>query len=600
MRTPVAIPAFLALFTLSATAIAEELDEKIEIWTVTEIGVGGEDGNDEAHGIAIDDDGNYVVVGWLDGEVDHQDDAYLIQYDNAGVLVWDSTLDGGAIDAYMLSSNDRYYDVAIDSNDNICLAGAVSSVDYDRGFLVQSYDDSGAWLWEDIFQDSVDSPVQDAHGVAVDAADIVYTTGWSFRFPGVAGQWSSFQHLPITGAREQGPIYWNFGTEDFAPDQAMDVAVASDGFVVVGAVGVDGATDASDANLDFHVRKYGPAGGLLWEYTFAGGLLADVATGVALNDDDEVFVVGYTNTGTDNVGGADYDWVVVKLEADGYGAAGVPIWETTWESDYYLSERAYDVTIDQDDEVIVVGEWDDAGTKAWRAARIATYDGIELSELRWPATGGDSAPMAVTTDRDIVAVSGYVHNGNDRDFHTIAVDIDADGDGFGDSVDECPDDEDKVEEGVCGCGDPDDDTDGDSVEDCDDVCPDDPNKTDDAGECGCNEPEDDTDGDGVEDCIDNCPTDPNKTTLGACGCGLPDDDSDGDGVLGCDDACSNTPAGTEVDEHGCPEEDNTEDTGPDGGDGTDGDKGCACNSGAVPTGGLVLALSALALFRRRQ
>jgi len=598
----IALPCLFALCLHAQTAHAEELDEKIEIWSVTEVGLAGEDGHDEAHGIAIDDDGNYVVVDWLDGDVDHQDDAYLIQYDNAGAMVWDHTLDGGVIDNVdQFSSNDRYYDIALDGDDNICLAGATSptGTDYDRAYLVQSYDIAGTWLWEDLFQDDVASLEQDAFGIAVDSADAVYTTGWSYRAGNIAGQWTSFKHLPITGNRDIGPVYWNFGAEDFAPDQSMDVAVATDGFVVVGAVGVDGGSDADDADLDFHVRKYGPDGTLLWDYTYPGGGLADVATGVAVLNTDEVIVVGYTNEGTDNAANADYDWVMVKLEADGYNAAGVPVWETTWKSDYYRSERAYDVAIDVDGELVVVGDWDDGGTRAWRAMRASEYDGSQLSEWNWAAGAGHSAPMAVTTDREVVAIAGYVHNGVDRDFYTVALDIDSDEDGTGDSVDECPDDELKIEEGLCGCGDSDEDTDGDGLEDCNDLCPDDPEKTDDAGVCGCNEVEDDRDGDGTEDCIDNCPDDPEKTALGECGCGLPDDDSDGDGILGCDDACSNTPEGTVVDDHGCPEstETDTDTTVDDGSD--DGKGGCACSSSPAPTGGFVFLLAVVALLRRR-
>ena len=302
----------------------------------------------------------------------------------------------------------------------------------------------------------------------------------------------------------------------------------------------------------------------------------------------------------DNGANADYDWVMVKLEADGYGAIGVPVWETTWQSDYYRSERAYDVAEDSDGELVVVGDWEDGGVRAWRAMRVSEDDGSQLSEWNWPAGAGDAAAMAVTTDRDITAIAGYVDNGVDRDFYTVVLDVDSDEDGAGDSVDECPDDELKTEEGLCGCGDTDEDTDGDGLEDCNDVCPDDPEKTDDAGVCGCNEVEDDRDGDGTEDCIDNCPDDPEKTTLGECGCGLPDDDSDGDGVLGCDDACSNTPLGTEVDDKGCPETDDTDPNTPVD-DGSEDDKGgCACSTTPSPVGGLALLLPLVALIRRRR
>lgn len=52
-----------------------------------------------------------------------------------------------------------------------------------------------------------------------------------------------------------------------------------------------------------------------------------------------------------------------------------------------------------------------------------------------------------------------------------------------------------------------------------DDCPDDPNKTE-AGICGCGVPDTDADGDSVADCFDQCPSDPAKSEPGLCGCGL--------------------------------------------------------------------------------
>jgi len=81
-----------------------------------------------------------------------------------------------------------------------------------------------------------------------------------------------------------------------------------------------------------------------------------------------------------------------------------------------------------------------------------------------------------------------------------------------DPIDQCPEDPDKTEPGVCGCGTPDIDSDGDGTLDCNDGCPDDPNKTD-PGICGCNKPDDadgDSDGDGTLDCNDGCPGDANR------------------------------------------------------------------------------------------
>jgi hypothetical protein len=55
-----------------------------------------------------------------------------------------------------------------------------------------------------------------------------------------------------------------------------------------------------------------------------------------------------------------------------------------------------------------------------------------------------------------------------------------------------------------------------------DLCPDDNNKMA-PGTCGCGKPDSDSDGDKVADCKDECPDDPNHAKLGDCGCiGEPD------------------------------------------------------------------------------
>lgn len=136
--------------------------------------------------------------------------------------------------------------------------------------------------------------------------------------------------------------------------------------------------------------------------------------------------------------------------------------------------------------------------------------------------------------------------------------IDSDGDGICDDFDPCfgADNVDSDMDGVCDaldlCEGEDDnlDDDGDNTPNCLDGCPDDPNKTE-PGICGCGfDDSSDGDGDGTIDCLDGCPDDPNKTTPGICGCNIPDIDSDGDGFLDCADPCPADPFNTDSDGDG--------------------------------------------------
>lgn len=123
--------------------------------------------------------------------------------------------------------------------------------------------------------------------------------------------------------------------------------------------------------------------------------------------------------------------------------------------------------------------------------------------------------------------------------NSALTDDDDDDGGDPDPTDQCPDDPQKTEPGICGCGVPDIDSDGDGVPDCLDGCPDDPNKTE-PGDCGCGVPDIDSDGDGVPDCLDGCPNDANKTAPGVCGCNNPDLVAD-DGTIYCIDLCPDDP-----------------------------------------------------------
>ncbi len=114
-------------------------------------------------------------------------------------------------------------------------------------------------------------------------------------------------------------------------------------------------------------------------------------------------------------------------------------------------------------------------------------------------------------------------------------------------TDNCPNDPNKLEPGICGCGVVDDptDTDSDGSADCVDGCPADPAKIA-PGACGCGVADTDSDSDGTADCNDACPADPTKIAPLFCGCGQPETDTDADGSPDCVDGCPNDPNQTDV------------------------------------------------------
>ena len=148
------------------------------------------------------------------------------------------------------------------------------------------------------------------------------------------------------------------------------------------------------------------------------------------------------------------------------------------------------------------------------------------------------------------AVIGYVVGGiigsQTNKCEKVAVaeqvkDVDSDGDGVVDRLDQCPDTPAGAKVDYKGCPV---DTDKDGVYDYQDECPDTP-----AGvrvdSKGCPY---DSDQDGVYDYQDKCPGTPAGVKVDSTGCPL---DTDKDGVPDYEDKCPGTPEGAKVDARGC-------------------------------------------------
>jgi MYXO-CTERM domain-containing protein len=602
-------------------AAAVDFDLFVHAWTNTIDGQNGTDGNDEAGGIVLDSVGNVIAVGWLDGAEGHGTDGYMVAWNPDGTIGWEIVEDVGEIGVDRATSSDRLYSIQIDQNTGdygVCGRRGAEAVDDPEGrFWIERYTKPAPpfapvldWSYDYTYGPALTSPIQECFGISWER-DIVVGTGWGFHSDAKAGAWITL------GLTEVAPIYiaassfFDFNDFPAVPDQAYDVEVDSltGNIAVVGTRGFSGLVGASLNDTDWHVQYLDPTGALLWEDTQGGAsFLDDRAQAVAIDlVTQDLFVAGWINSGTDNLAGADLDWVVIRYDDDGDGFGGPAIvWTTTWESAEGASEGATAVELDEEGDPLVAGWAIDAltGREVWRLAKLTAFDGSPGQEWLGPAHGGDSRPTAIAYDGNAfeptMALAGYISNGADRDFAAVVLDFDTDEDGTADVVDACPDDPLKAaDEGICGCDIPDVDTDKDGVFNCLDGCPTDPNKTD-PGVCDCENADTDSDGDGAEDCIENCDDDPYKTDFGECGCGNPDNDTDGDGVLGCRDACANTPPDADVDQFGCPLPEGPDDTDDEGGGGSGGGCGCAGNAGSPAGAAALLSLLISVAGRRRR
>lgn len=188
---------------------------------------------------------------------------------------------------------------------------------------------------------------------------------------------------------------WNY-TVDPSPvsDEANSVAVDHQRNIIV--VGVNRSITVDTSWL---IMKLAPDGSLLWtrNYDFSSG--ADSATGVVVDPDDNITVVGYDRNTNST---ADYEWRILKLAPDG---------ELLWTNSYNFSssdDRPLSVAIDSQNNTIAVGYDKNTSSSSdfeWRVVKLAS-DGTLLwtDSYNFSPSYDVAEGVAVDPDNNITVV----------------------------------------------------------------------------------------------------------------------------------------------------------------------------------------------------
>ena len=127
----------------------------------------GGTGGDVAYGLDVDSAGNIFVCGYTGNVGAGGIDFLVVKYDRSGALQWSRTLGG--------TGTDIGYDVALDSSDNIILAGYTASDgagSYDA--LIAKYNSSGVLQWDRTLGGTSGDY---SYGVAIDSSDNIIVIG---------------------------------------------------------------------------------------------------------------------------------------------------------------------------------------------------------------------------------------------------------------------------------------------------------------------------------------------------------------------------------------------------------------------------------------
>ncbi len=230
---------------------------------------------------------------------------------------------------------------ASDANGNLYFAGMEGTT-----MTAWKYSSNGVPIWSA----SGISSALNSYKIAVDSSGNSYTTGLmlnavtaSSRYDGALNKFDSSGNP----AGAPFPILFDYGEND---NGFYGIVVDSeDNIIVADSITYEKVLPAQTYREGV-LRKYDSNGTLLWGIQHVLGGKGNYR-GVAVDDEDNIIVSGYTNNGTDNEDGADYDWVITKFAKDD----GAIIWEQTWDDGTRRNGYGFDVVVDDQNNIYMTG-----------------------------------------------------------------------------------------------------------------------------------------------------------------------------------------------------------------------------------------------------
>lgn len=292
----------------------------------------GSTSNDEGRKIATDDQGNVYITGVFTGTVDFNpgigtlnrtsaggQDGYVVKFNNAGAFQYVYTFGG--------PTNELPIDIAAAADGTVYLVGVFrATTDFDpTSFFGVNRTSNGA---EDLFLLQLN------------------TVG-------------TFQWVVNVGGTQ------NDGAHDVAIDSNGDVIITGgfEGFAIdfnpLGAA--SNRTAFGDENV--FVAKYQNTGLLTWVRSFGNTANDDLATGIAVDSNDDIYICGHFEGDIDFIPGGAGGLVTNPSGRDGflmkYNAAGTEQWYRHFDGTLEVVPRA--VTVSHMDEVYVTGYFQSVG-----------------------------------------------------------------------------------------------------------------------------------------------------------------------------------------------------------------------------------------------
>jgi hypothetical protein len=358
---------------------------------------GGSSG-DQVLGVATDAAGNIVVVGSFRSTANFGGanlvspggmDVFIAKYSASGAHLWSKRFGG--------SGDELAQTVAIDRSGAIVVGGYFASASIDLGGgahanaapgvwdgFVAKYSSTGQYLWSSTFggvnQDSVEGLAVDSSGDVV-ATGLFKGTNIDFAGRALSSTWGGPDTFIVKLSGVDGASIWAKNINCGGPDLGSGVAIDQDDSIFVagqffGTADFGGGALTTAGMNDVYLAKYSPSGGFVWAKRF-GAANDDLAASVAVDGGGNVAITGVFY-GSVAFGGATLrnpSNVMSDVFVAKFTGNGAHIWSKSFGGDY--ADYGVAIAADLDGNVLVTGTFNGTvsfGGAALTSASTATSD----------------------------------------------------------------------------------------------------------------------------------------------------------------------------------------------------------------------------------
>lgn len=342
--------------------------------------------DDYGRGVIVDSSGNIYIVGSTKNFITGDREAVLIKYKSSGVQEWNVTWGG--------DKSDSGYGIAIDSADNIFIVGKTDSYGESSLLFLAKYDSSGVLQWNVTWGGI--NKIYAVDDIAIDLADNIY----------IAGTVGNYD-IMLVKYNTTGDFQWSNTWDGGESDYGRGVIVNSYGNIYV--TGHTGSFGAGE--FDIVLIKYNSSGAQEWYKTW-GGYKNDFGQGIAVDSDDNIYVVGRTE-GYGTVSGI----VLVKFDNSG-------------EEKWYIttgSGSGSGIAVDSYGNIYILG-------KKYSSIILIKYDssGVQKGNVTWGFGDIFAGGVAVDSTNNIYVVGTEENYATNEDIFLVKFGIDTDNDGLSD------------------------------------------------------------------------------------------------------------------------------------------------------------------------